>query len=101
MLNTETRYVGKVCAKHPEESGQRYRADSRCVACAREKRMRQYFGAEAEKRTPEWKAARREYQREYEKRRYAEDPDFRAKLQARARKRIPRSVIQRQIHGRV
>lgn len=31
------RYFSKVCAKHPELKGERYRLNSRCVACNKEK----------------------------------------------------------------
>lgn len=32
---TPARYVGKVCARHPEANGVRYKCSYRCVECAR------------------------------------------------------------------
>jgi hypothetical protein len=56
-MKRPSRYIGKLCCRHPQFSGQRYNSDSRCVECSRLRRRAQRAKAR-KKRGPKPPSAR-------------------------------------------
>lgn len=79
-----SRYLGKICSKHPERNGERYIKSNRCLACA------QYQANKSARKRwandPEWKAKQYAKSRDYAIERKKNDLEFKERQRQSANK---------------
>ncbi len=91
------RYIGKVCAKHPEMNGLRGVSNCTCMKCDSERVVKKR--ASKCKADPEYRDKILKRSFEYYSSRYASDPEFKMSFCSRAIER-KRSLTERSLGGR-
>ncbi len=85
LLSGTTRYLGKVCLKHPHLNGERQASNNKCVKCSSERlavRLTNKLNND-----PEFKVSENKRKSKYMNDRYSTDPEFNLSVKVKADER--------------